>query len=274
MHNKIIVGYDGEARSRTALGWALDEADRAGASVELLYADEWPVLAPAASMMPSPALRPESYVEEVIGATMNRAVAEAHRTHPLVDVVATTVRAHAPAALIERSRNADLMVLGVRADGVVASLFGSVVSAVAAHAYCPVVVVRGDPFADAPVVAGVNDAPAAAGVLTFAAEQATARKVALRIIHAWPSAAGIERQPFDAMVAVVRESFPDLRIEAEAVVDDPAAALTAASASAQLLVVGTRGHGAFRALLGSVSQRMLRRGACPVAVIHAAAVPA
>jgi nucleotide-binding universal stress UspA family protein len=52
-------------------------------------------------------------------------------------------------------------------------------------------------------------------------------------------------------------------------VEHPAAALAAASGTAQLLVVGTRGRGALRGmLLGSVSQHVLRHSAVPVAVIH------
>jgi nucleotide-binding universal stress UspA family protein len=284
VQKRIIVGYDGSAYSHAALPWALDEADRTATPVELLYADEWPVLAPAASMVPSPALRPESYADEVITGTLDRAVAEAGRTHPLIDVTATTVRAHATTALIERSRHAHLIVLGVRGRSLAAGLFGSVVSAVAAHAHCPVVVVHaGDPSANAAVVAGVDDSAAASDVLAFAAQQAAARKVPLRIIRAWPPVTGLweqtpivtgvmtgpERRPFDDMVTVVRDTFPDLQIEAEALMEHPAAALAAASVTAQLLVVGTRGRGALRGLLlGSISQHLLRHAACPVVVVH------
>jgi nucleotide-binding universal stress UspA family protein len=103
VQKKIVVGYDGSSFSHAALAWALDEANRSAIPIELVYADEWPVLAPAAGLVPAPALRPESYVDEVITGTMNHAVAEAKRTHPLVDVSTTTVRAHAVAVLIERS---------------------------------------------------------------------------------------------------------------------------------------------------------------------------
>ncbi|GIF42814.1 universal stress protein [Actinoplanes xinjiangensis] len=133
------------------------------------------------------------------------------------------------------------------------------------------------------MVAGVDDSAAAPGVLAFAAQRATVLKAPLRIIHAWAPMAGLregtptvtgvvtgsKRQPFDDMVSLVRDAYPDLQIEADALVDRPAAALIAASAKAQLLVVGTRGLGAFRGLfLGSISQKMLRHASCPVAVVH------
>jgi nucleotide-binding universal stress UspA family protein len=53
------------------------------------------------------------------------------------------------------------------------------------------------------------------------------------------------------------------------VVEHPADALTSASADAQLVVVGSRGRGAFRGmLLGSVSQHLLHRSPCTVAVVR------
>ncbi|PWK39877.1 universal stress protein family protein [Actinoplanes xinjiangensis] len=78
-----------------------------------------------------------------------------------------------------------------------------------------------------------------------------------------------EQEPFDTLVTEIRATFPELLIEAEATVGHPAAELALASATAQLLVVGSRGRGAIRGmLLGSVSQHLLRYSACPIAVVH------
>ncbi|MFC4070419.1 universal stress protein [Actinoplanes subglobosus] len=259
---KIVVGYDGSAYSRAALLWARDEAVRTGAPVEVLHADEWPATAPP--MVPLPLLRPDRTVTDVIDETLDRAVATVRKTHPAVEVTTRAVRGHAATALIDRSRDARLIVLGGHGHSVVAGLLGSVISAVSAHAACPVVVVRGVPEPDAPVVAGADGSALTLPVLTFAAEQATARKVPLRVIRAVP-----DQDTPDAPLAVVRGRFRGLTIQAEDTLEHPAAALARASAAAQLLVVGSRGGGAVTGLLlGSISQHMLRHSACTVAVVH------
>ncbi|MDI6105871.1 universal stress protein [Actinoplanes sp. NEAU-A12] len=283
MNNTIVIGYDGSPDAHTALTWALDEAARTAAPAEIVYADEWPLWAPAASMAPTVAIRPDSYVEHVITGMLDTAVTTAKETHPTVHVTATTVRAYASATLIGRSTEARLVVVGARGHSAVAGLLGSVSSAVSAHARCPVVVVRGEPAGTAPVVAGIDGSALAPAVLRFAAQQATARNVPLRVIRTWTPVTGLweetpmatrtvtaeEREPFDTLVTGIRDTFPGLMIEAEGSVEHPAAALALASTTAQLLVVGSRGRGAVRGmLLGSVSQHLLRHSACTIAVVH------
>jgi nucleotide-binding universal stress UspA family protein len=279
---KIIVGYDGSSFSQAALAWALDEAARTAAPVELVYADEWQVLAPAARLVPARDADSGGLVTDIVSSTLDQAVAKAKKIQPMVAVTATTVHAHAPEALTDLSRRARLVVIGTRGHSAVGGLLGSVSTAVSAHAHCPVVVVRGEAIAAGPVVAGVDGSALAQSVLAFAAEQAAARRAPLRVIRTWPPVTGLweetamvthtvtdeERKPFDTLVAGVREAFPGLPAEAEATVAHPAAALTQASAESQLLVVGSRGRGAVRGLLlGSVSQHLLRHSHCAVAVV-------
>ena len=53
--------------------------------------------------------------------------------------------------------------------------------------------------------------------------------------------------------------------------DNPARALLDAAKGADLLVVGSRGHGGFtEALLGSVGQHCVHHAECPVVVIRGA----
>jgi len=280
---RIIVGYDRSPDSKAAATWALDEAARTGALVEFFYAYEWPVWAPAASMVPSPAVWPDGETDRAIKKALDDAVMAAAQTHPAVRTAISIVTNGAAQTLIERSAEASMIVLGSRGHSAVAGLLGSISVAVSAHAHCPVIVVRGDAAATAPIVVGVDDSASAHSVLGFAAEQAAARGVPLRAIRAWAPVTGLweqtamttrsvtaeERRSFDELIAVWRDKFPEVQISAEAVVEHPAAALMLASTTAQLLVVGTRGRAAFRGMvLGSVSQHLLRNSACTVAVVH------
>ena len=66
----------------------------------------------------------------------------------------------------------------------------------------------------------------------------------------------------------VVQQFPGLGTSIHILSGRPADALVQASASADLVVVGTRGHGGFRGLLmGSVSQAVLVDAVCPVMVV-------
>ena len=283
---RIIVGYDRSPDAKAAAAWALDEAARTGASVEFLFAYEWPAWAPASGTLPVASVWPDGETDRAVKGMLNEAVAAAKQTHPGVPTDTSIVNDSAALTLIDRSAEAALIVLGSRGHSAVAGLLGSVSVAVSAHAHCPVVVVRGEAPASAPVVVGIDDAPSAPVVLAYAVEQAAAHGVPLRVIRAWPPVAGIweespiatrtvapaERQSFDDLVATWRAKFPQVEVSAEAVVDHPAGALAEASRTAQLLVAGTRGRGAVRGMvLGSVSQHLLRHSACTVVIVHEAA---
>jgi nucleotide-binding universal stress UspA family protein len=59
------------------------------------------------------------------------------------------------------------------------------------------------------------------------------------------------------------------RVSQHVVMGHPAKVLLDASADAELLVVGSRGRGGFTGmLLGSVSQHVIARAACPVVVVR------
>jgi nucleotide-binding universal stress UspA family protein len=64
-----------------------------------------------------------------------------------------------------------------------------------------------------------------------------------------------------------RDRFPEVEVRAVVKRDRPERALLEAAAGARLLVVGSRGRGAFTGMgLGSVSQTLLHHAECPVVV--------
>lgn len=65
----------------------------------------------------------------------------------------------------------------------------------------------------------------------------------------------------------IRTEHPDVAITAAVVHGSPAEKLIDASGRADLIVVGSRGHGGFAGLLlGSVSEQVVRHASCPVLV--------
>jgi nucleotide-binding universal stress UspA family protein len=183
------------------------------------------------------------------------------------------------------------VVLGHRGRGGFAGLrLGSVSQRVATHTPGPVVVVRGHADADGPVVAGVDDSPAADLVLESAFAAAAGHGcplVALRsylpVIPLWladvrpadvdtPDQDATERADLRARLEPWRGKYPRVPVEVVLTHDSAAAALVEASGRARLVVVGSRGHGPLAgALLGSAGLQLLHHADCPVYIVRAPA---
>ena len=87
-----------------------------------------------------------------------------------------------------------------------------------------------------------------------------------------PDPREVARRAENALDQTLREVLGgDTPLDIERVVEagDPAAVLLRRSEGADLLVVGSRGHGGFsRLLVGSVSEKCVRYATCSVAVIR------
>jgi nucleotide-binding universal stress UspA family protein len=140
---RIVVGVDGSASSVAALRWAARVAPALDATITAVTAWYFPVDT-GFGMSPPPAWDPEAAATEAA----EEALVSAFGSEPPQGLVRRTVMGHAAYVLIEESRSADLLVVGSRGHGGFAGLLlGSVSSACAEHAKCPVVVIHG-PVAD------------------------------------------------------------------------------------------------------------------------------
>ncbi|MFH8747823.1 universal stress protein [Streptomyces rimosus] len=132
------------------------------------------------------------------------------------------------------------------------------------------------------VTVGLDGTDHSLAAADWAAAEATRRGARLRLVHAWAW------RPMEALVAAdeevqrrwatevlrqaaarVAEGFPELPVSTEILADEPVAALVAASAAADLLVLGSRGHSTLVGyLLGSVGLQVLRQAAGPVVLVR------
>ncbi|HET9733471.1 MAG TPA: universal stress protein [Acidimicrobiales bacterium] len=133
------------------------------------------------------------------------------------------------------------------------------------------------------IVVGIDGSDPSKEALIWAVDQARLTGAALRVVMSWeiPSAAymtplptGLDfdrdaRQVVDDEVREVLNESSDVEVEKVVVEGHPAPVLLAQSKDADLLVVGSRGHGQFTGmLLGSVSEHCVSHATCPVVVVR------
>jgi len=138
-----------------------------------------------------------------------------------------------------------------------------------------------------PIVVGVDGSDAALHAVRWAAAEARQRRRGLRLVHAindvslsYPRALptrqdlrGVLRMRGQRLLRaardVAREVAPEIDLHLELSYDGPTPVLLAESASASLLVLGTKGlRPVGRILTGSVSVALAARAECPVALVR------
>jgi nucleotide-binding universal stress UspA family protein len=140
---------------------------------------------------------------------------------------------------------------------------------------------QGDPDA-ARIVVGVDGSRSSLDALAWAARQAELTGGRLEVVSTWqwPASYGwavptpddydpqtaLQRE-IEPGVDAVRAEHPAVAVEIRVIDGHPAPVLVEASKGAELLVVGSRGHGEFVGMLiGSVSEYVAAHAHCPVLV--------
>jgi nucleotide-binding universal stress UspA family protein len=133
---------------------------------------------------------------------------------------------------------------------------------------------------------GVDGSDGSLDALRWAASERALRDARLRVLLAWhmPAFGPVPPMPVDeeswqrGAERTLRESLtavfgpePPSKVQAEVRNGRPAPTLLAAAGEADLLVVGSRGHGGMAGLLlGSVSTACVHHAPCPVLVVRPA----
>lgn len=288
----VVVALDGSAADGPVTDWAADEAARLGVPLRLVT-----VVHPGVPLDPYDVVGSGSSVAQHLDGEahriLERAVDRARARQVAVTDVATSVPPGPPAAaLVRLSSNAARMVVGApgrhRLERI---LLGSVALPVVAHAHCPVVVVPADTVVVAPrrILVGVDGSEASARALDVALTIGGASDATVTCVLCWNlevhEGAVVTDRASEARAAVeqryralgqrtiepVAERHPGVSIDVEVRHGRPGKALVEAAVElrADLVVVGSRGHGGFRGLLlGSVSRRVVERAPCVVAVVR------
>jgi nucleotide-binding universal stress UspA family protein len=290
----IVVGVDDSPPSYTALDWAIGEAARRRVPLRLVH-----VVAPPARFGGGPV---GSAVDTGTGDAATNAARALERAcetiETIPDVTIASIDGDPASVLIAESARASLVVVGNRGLGGFRGLLaGSVSVQTATHARGPVVVVRpaapesaasgADRHGVGRVVVGTDCSDQSDRAVAFAFEEAELRGIGLTVVHAWRYP--VSTSPGEMIFAVVsrtdladqendllaksiaehREAHPGVPVRLVLAQGNAAGVLVHESVGADLLVVGSRGHGGFIGLLlGSVSDAAIRHAGCPVAVVR------
>lgn len=286
----IVIGHDGSNYADAALRWAVKAAAHIGQELTVVRTVQLESVPQASAAGEFGWVSGPEYLPE------DDSAIEAAQAELGADVVHVVSAVGNPAArLVEESATARLVVLGSRGRSPLsAALLGSTAYAVAAHAHCPVIVVRPQdedhavwPGPGRPVLVGVDDGHLSGHALQAGARIASETGADLELVRAVDLPAylpGLSLVGTDDVDAELRRrahslvddaqaramaAHPGLATRAEVVDGPPAYVLARRSADAGLLVVGSRGRGGFTGLLlGSVSHQVLHVAQCPVMIVR------
>ncbi len=288
----ILVGVDGSEASSRAVAWAARAAATRGAPLRLLTAVHVPAV-----YYSEPYLA-HSFHEELADNARGRlsgastlAKRAAEDIGPL-EVTREALEGRAAPVLIDASEDVSMIVLGPQGHGEVTNLIvGSVTTSVAAHAHCPVAVVRGRSLDGrsptvGPIVVGIDWSPTCEPAIETAFREAAARDAVLVAVHVWSDAEvhqrvgrsddahwdgvqSAEEAKLAERLTPYQEQYPSVVVSFVVARDRPVRVLREYSEQAQLIVVGGRGRGGFAGLLmGSTSTSLLHTADCPVLIVR------
>jgi len=168
MSAMIVVGVDGSAEAARALEYAAAEAARRGARLRVVSVSSMPDywMVPIGFAPPQVTVPPVEELRSGAQEAAQRAVDELSAARPdlvgQIDIEAVGVCGHPSDHLVALSRGADLLVLGHRGRGAMASaILGSVGLSCVLRAECPVTIVRPTTHTTPPAPADTTAQPSA-----------------------------------------------------------------------------------------------------------------
>lgn len=295
---RILLAHDGSSDASHAIElartipWPAGSVMRAITVIEPLVG----MTAWAGGPLGGYSLEVDQQIEQSRAAALD-AVVERLRA-PGGSVDGRLVRGRPASVIVDEARrfDADLVIVGSRGHGAIASLvLGSVSGEVVDHAPCPVLVARGPSVGSA--VLAVDGSPSATTALAVAATWPMFERLPIRVIsvaevlHPWHT--GIAPTMYQQVLEAYSRDLVDARTEHQRTIDDaveiliragrvatgelrvgdPAAEILAVAGAMDdaLVVLGSRGRtGLTRLLLGSVARNVVHGGTASVLIVREA----
>ncbi|WP_028476900.1 universal stress protein [Nocardia sp. CNY236] len=271
----VLVGIDGSRAALAAVRWAAVDAAHRHVPLHIIDAIGAQIdLGPGIGI---PQVDFSEFRQDGLAALDIAHKTAVEASSPIREIHITTQLVEVPPipVLCDRSATARMLVVGTRGLGAFGrGLLGSVSTAVARHAGCPVAVIPEAPERfEGPVVVGVDGSTHSVRAIEIAFDQAAHRGTGLVAVHTWSelfhykSHSELQHEG-EALLAQnlagYSEKYPEVSVRRVVDGAKPAKRLLDEGETAQLIVVGSHGRGGFAGMtLGSVSQ----------AVLHAATVP-
>lgn len=291
--NPVVVGVDGTDNALGSARWAAAIASKLGAPLHIVHARPYPGRNLSDSVAAARAYEMAA-AEKAAPSILAAAEQAVHRDFGELRITTADVPDTIDRLLVDLSQYARLIVLGC--DEVkpgAAILVGSTTVAVATNATCPVVAWRGEVTAPTtqPIVIGVDGEDDSRVAIEAAFELAQRLGVSIIAVHAWSASRSLgdvalpfmvdweavqadERARLETMLAPWTRLYPDVDVTYVVDRDKPSRALLHHSGDAQLVVIGSRGHGPLvGALLGSTGLNLLHHSLIPTMICRSMRAP-
>jgi nucleotide-binding universal stress UspA family protein len=285
---KILVATDGPEQAELVVSTAVELAERTDSELHIVHVLALP-LGPLHDYPYSPDTDLQDEIEKKARTEFEERVERIRSSGRAVE--AAHFRVGRPdAEIVEQAEEirAGLIVVGSRGFGAIRrALIGDVSHSVVRHAHCPVMVVRGEPVVFPTKILLATDRSREAKLAAHTAiDLANSTNSELHVVHVAHLAPVFATQPeiearVDQAVSAARELLDEEAEQiraaegsiAEAHLEvgrpDEGVGHLAEDLGAGLIVMGSRGLGGIRrALLGSVSDSVVRHASCSVIVVR------
>jgi nucleotide-binding universal stress UspA family protein len=272
----VVVGYDGSVEAAQAVRWAATQARRRNCRLLLVHCSMWPLLTNDLGPVPGVA---DSGLERSAQIALEEGLAHARHAQPDLNIQTELLYGWPTGHLVKLSEGKEMLVVGSRGlGGFIGLLVGSVSLEMAATAACPVAVIRSDDHPEGPVIVAVDESGSPTA-LEDACTMATAAQTSLTIVHVQHTPPGYRqlrepldshiaaREALDAAIKTARTLAPAVPVEGKLIIDTSIPrGILQASVGAQIVVVGTKGHGIIRGTIGSTAHAVLHHAHSPVLI--------